>query len=59
MKPELLYNTRDDKALRYFEWVAIERLYAQPRGDRMYNLYPDTQFLFWQDAHTELKKGEA
>ncbi|MFY9320158.1 hypothetical protein [Lentibacter algarum] len=53
MTPKLLYNTHDFKALRYFEWVAIERLYAKPRGERMYNLYPDMQFEFWQDAHTE------
>ena len=51
--PKLLYNTHDFKALRYFEWAAIERLYAKPRGEQMYDLYPNMQFVFWQDAYTE------
>ena len=51
--PKLLYNAHDFKALRYFEWVAIERLYAKPRGEQMYNLYPDVQFAPWIDAYTE------
>ena len=53
MTPKLLYNAHDFKALRYFEWVAIERLYAKPRSEQMYNLYPDVQFAPWIDAHTE------
>ena len=53
MTPKLLYNTHDFKALRYFEWVAIERLYAKPRGEQMYNLYPDIQFAPWIDPYTE------
>ena len=53
MTPKLLYNAHDFKALRYFEWVAIERLYAKQLGERMYNLYPDVEFSFWADAHTK------
>ena len=53
MTPELVYNKHPFKALRYFEWVAIERLYAKQLGERMYNLYPDVVFSFWADAHTK------
>ena len=55
MIPELLYHTDDFIALRYFEWLAIERLYAKPRGERMYSLYPDVPFTVWQDAYVKFK----
>jgi len=49
MKPELLYTEHTLLALRYFEWIAVERLYAAPNGERMYKLYPDydQRFGFW------------
>ena len=55
MIPELSYHTHPLQALRYFEWAAIERLYAKPRGERMYSLYPDVPFTVWIDAHTKFK----
>ena len=51
--PKLLYNKHPFQALRYFEWAAIERLYAKPRGERMYSLYPDIQFAPWIEAHAK------
>lgn len=47
MKPELLYTEHPFSALRYFEWAAVERLYAVPNGKKMHTLYPDLPFSFW------------
>ena len=55
MTPELLYHTHRRKALRFFEWTAIERLYAKPRGERMDSLYPDVPFTVWKDAYAKFK----
>lgn len=53
MKSELSYHTHPLQALRYFEWAAVERLYAKPRGERMYSLYPDVPFTVWIEAHAK------
>jgi len=53
MKAELSYHTHPLQALRYFEWAAVERLYAKPRGERMYSLYPDVPFTVWIEAHAK------
>lgn len=51
VKPELMYNEHPFEALRYFEWRSIELLYAKTKGEKMYNLYPDVNFLVWQTAY--------
>ena len=54
MKPDLLYCEHPFLALRYFEWAAVERLYAKPRGERMYQLYPDLPFALWLQQSGDL-----
>jgi hypothetical protein len=55
MKPKLLYTEHPFFALRYFEWAAVERLYATPNGERMRDLYPEQRYLFWMQEFNGLK----
>jgi len=55
MKPELLYTEDPFLALRYFEWAAVERLYATPNGERMHTLYPGLPFGFWLQEFSGFK----
>ncbi len=54
MKPQLNYINHPLLALRYFEWVAVERLYAQPKGQKMTHLYPHVTFRIWMNEHQRL-----
>lgn len=57
MKPKLLYTEHPFFALRYFEWAAVQRLYATPNGEQMYKLYPDYEqrYLFWMQEFSGFK----
>lgn len=57
MKPNLLYSEHPFIALRYFEWVAVQSLYAAPQSKKMYNLYEGMPFTVWADNHTEFTKA--
>ena len=57
MKPNLLYSEHPFIALRYFEWVAVQSLYAAPQSKKMYNLYEGMPFTVLADNHTELTKA--
>lgn len=57
MQPKLLYTEHPFVALRYFEWAAVQSLYATPNGEQMYKLYPDYEqrYLFWMQEFIRLK----
>jgi len=55
MKPDLLYSNHPLLALRYVEWLAVERLYAKPQGERMYNLYDKMPFTAWQSEYVKFE----
>ena len=57
-KPNLIYSSHTMLALRYLEWVAVERLYAKPQNLMMYKLYEEyTDIrLTWQQKFVGLQK---
>ena len=57
-KPDLTYNSHPMLALRYLEWVAVERLYAKPQNLMMYKLYEEYSDIKpdWQQKFIGLQK---
>ena len=58
LKPDLTYYSHPMLALRYLEWVAIERLYAKPQNLMMYKLYEEYSDIKpdWQQKFIGLQK---
>ncbi len=57
-KPNLRFIKHPVLALRYIEWMAIDRLYAKPNNLKMYSLYEDAQRSMnrAEDYQTLIKK---
>ena len=57
-KPNLRYLTHPVLALRFIEWMAIDRLYAKPNNLNMFSLYEDEQRSMnrAEDYQTLIKK---